>query len=629
MVLNLFFSFLENYFLIFKGGENLKKVCCPDCKTQLTGNFCENCQKEFNIVSLSVNIGLKVSKRQEADILWLLMRYNEVGKIFLQEFQKRLSEFQFIAPKKEKCDFCGKERKIYAEKDGKKVCKTCLEDYIFGRDFRKEVLPKIKSEHERTLKRTFIELAYRDAQSLFKRWLSENLGALIRENENLKKILSCKRKMESLKQKEHPEIEKIRRCWVNWGGFLSLPKFFRYFWRAREEISGVNFRINQKNRKRRRERLKALAKDKKRPQKEIFWRVIKDICNGCENLVEKPWGWECKLDSKITTKIPKFPETIIKISKESYSFLARCLCGSEIKIKAKENLCNKCQRKLILDNGEFIFKENGKRVKPEIYIEIKPLKIKVPLFREQRWIAKLYGEENIFLDTKRYPEIYCKVIPKFYLCKAYKKKLLKGEKRRIFFVYPLTKVIPVIQGSWCHIVVYGMKKTCVFSVFITQQGDQLKKVKFFDHRKVYQIRSKRPRNEKQKVRIILHRESTRIANYLSDKPGRVFVVKFKKEKYKKGQKGRQKLNWRLSVWSDSVFRGLLLYKLQKEGFKAQEIEFNTKEILRCPYCNDEKGITWQDLIVVHKKSTIICECCGKEKNAYLAIAELIAKNIFN
>jgi hypothetical protein len=236
---------------------------------------------------------------------------------------------------------------------------------------------------------------------------------------------------------------------------------------------------------------------------EIVKRVAKPICQGCENYREYEWGPECQLDTQFRkerpAKIPEFPTTKVQYSKGMYKF-----------IRVEPGLWK----------ISFSLWEKGER-KEGLIIGVK-------------WIEEYHKAETVFADTTRYPDLF--------------RHIGKGQKKEYFFIFPLTKVVPLKDQGWLHIIAYCPTTTCVLSI----KEDQ-RKVKFFQHKEIISIKDyyfkqrqeatrgyfKRGRlKESRKIKWVLHNETRKIADHLEKMPGKVILLNIKKRLYR--PKGRSR-----------------------------------------------------------------------------------------
>ena len=239
-------------------------------------------------------------------------------------------------------------------------------------------------------------------------------------------------------------------------------------------------------------------------------------------------------------------------------------------------------------------------------------KIAVALGTE--WIERFYEPEEVFLDTSKYPDLI---------------KKGKGKRTKYFLKIPITRVVPIKDEGWLHVIAYAPKTTCVLSI----KGDR-RKVKFFRHGEILSIKEyyeaqrrkatrgyfkKERKKERKKIRLILHKETKEIVEYLKEMPGKVILLNFQKRLYRREEMERRKLNRKLKRWLDSVFRGLIKYKLELNGFEVEERKFKASELAECPYCGAEVGGSWQKLVIENKYS-FKCSNCGKDTNTNLAMA---------
>jgi hypothetical protein len=634
----------------------VKEVKCPICQNDVDVRgkenpiTCEKCGTAFNVVTLGVR--MKIGGIPEEDFERLIKEYSSIGQYFMDRISQRFRRFYLIPKEKGICAVCKKEKNLVAESkvDGEKWCSSCLKSYLFGSIARKEILPGGKMISKIPLK-TFVHNAFVDATSLFNAWLSNNWKKIVAKNFSQRKFKTCKEKGRDLEPAEEPlEIKEIRERWRKDEVPMSPFRFFLFYWLGRD--------ISKLNRKKRRERLRQISetfKEKEIPKKikegieantaalkdvekeiedvknslkitgdpkrkrkiearlqklknkrmklkrkirelegkakttEIVRRIIAPICQGCENFREYDWGLECALDGIFErnrpAKIPNFPQNRVRFSKGMYEF---------------------------------------ERVEPGLW------KIKIALWNRYKekeallfgtkWIEEYYKAENVFADTTRYPTLHSHIG--------------KASEKEYIFTYPLTKVVPIKDEGWSHIVAYYPRTTCILSF----KGEQ-RRVKFFRHSQIISIkdyyfkqreeaargffRKHKRKKEASKIRLILHNEAKEITKYLTEMPGKVTLLNIKKEPYQREEAQRRELNRKLGYWADGVFRRITKYKLELAGFPVEEKEFDATQIAICPFCYPKRvelGGSWQNLVIVEEKNSLKCNGCGREINTNLAIA---------
>lgn len=609
---------------------------------------CEECQTRFNIVTLG--IPLRIAGIPEQDFERLIDEFSRAGEFCMRRFSQRLRRFYIIPKEKGVCANCQKETNLVMESkfDGQKYCSACARSYIFGKIARQEVAYEAKRIFKIPLK-TFIDLAFTAAQSMMNAWLSNNWGKILKKNEFQRKFKECKESGIGKEPVDEPqEIQEIRNEWRETRALISPFRHFLFYWLGQD--------ITKKNRKKRRERLRGInellqekpkeissrtlrkieakkeilrsieqeikkaegflkvATDRKQKKTikeelqrlkrtrvnlgrkvmisegkakttEIVKRIATPICEGCENYREYDWGPECQLDREFRKirpdRIPSFPTTKVKYSKGMYKFIRVELGLWKISIGLWER---------------------GKR--------------KEGLIIGTRWIEEYHKAERVFGDPTRYPELF--------------RHIGKGQKKEYFFIFPLTKVVPLKEDQgWLHIIAYCLETTCVLSI----KEDQ-RKVRFFRHKEIISIKNyyfkqrkeasrgyfKKPRlKESRKIKWVLHNETKGIAEYLMTMPGKVILLNIQKRLYRRGEIERRELNRKLRYWIDSIFRARIGYKLEMRGFPVEEREFNANQVAVCPYCEKEIGGTWQNLVIVEDRKSLTCEC-GRDTNTNLAIA---------
>jgi IS605 OrfB family transposase len=621
-----------------------KTVECPNCGVKLdvareNPISCKNCSLKFNVVTIGVPV--KIGGIPQEDLEKLFDEYHKVGQSSIDKFKERLMKSFMIPAEKGICASCKEEKKLVAEAkdDRRKYCLKCLKSYVSGSIARKEILPLLKRSSPLPLK-TFVDEAFVEAQKMFDTWLKNNRKKLVEFERTKVKFDECKQRgTEREPENEPEEIKTIRKAWRESKKPMSIFRFFHFYW--------LGFDISRKNRKKRKERLRKLSEalggkirplsraelrirleqiesdieaaqhmlkkttsqtmktelkeiikelKKKRSSikrkirlnegemkvTEIANLVAKPVCEGCENFREYEWGYECELDSqRRPAKIPDFPKTRVQYSKGMYKF------------EKIENLW-----KLELP----VWEKGKRRIAATIGAE---------------WIEKRY--EKVFSDTSKYLSLI---------------KKGEGNGTKYFLIIPVTRVVPIEDEGWLHVIAYAPKTTCVLSI----KEDQ-KKVKFFRHGEIISIKQyyeaqrqrasrgyfkKERRKERKKIRLVLHRETNRIVKYLKKLPGKVILLNFQKRLYRKKEMQRRELNRKLKYWSDSVFRSLIKYKLELDGFEVGEQKFYASKLARCPYCGAEVGGSWQDLMVVRRKYSLQCNC-GRDTNANLAMAMIALK----
>lgn len=575
-----------------------KEIECPDCGTAIktwgkkNPLECGKCKKTVNVVTRGVSLriqGLEIEEESDR----IIIGFSRVGQIFMSMFFRKLQEFYLVPKEKGVCSLCQTEKNLTMEnvKDGKKYCSACGKD-LFG-VLRTENLPVVKGNFS-DLKKTYTDKAFEVARGMFWVWVDANWGKILRQDAFKRKFHECKGRVAEINPDETSDLEeweirKIRKIWSQIRAPMSILKFFELYRQDRK--------ISKKNRKKRSLRLGEL-RDESGTYTRLALKIADPICRECEYLTEHDWGFECDLDkqrkkSAKPDRLPHFPTSKINLPNKSY------IINTE---ETVESITFKASKKADWKTAEVLGAD---------------------------WLNEYYDTGTVFKDNTRYPDILRINRPDNKYGTAY------------YFVYPVTEVVPVISGDWEHTVAYGPTTTCVISA---RKATGEKKVKFFRHDENVAIKNyyaeqranatrgyfKKARvKEQRKIKLLLHKESRLIADYLEDKLGKVAVLNFKKTQYVRETDERKGLNQKLSHWNDSIFRSLVKYKLELLGLAVKEKEFSTTELAICPYCQAETGGNWQDIIITQNKNGIKCLNCGKDTNAMLAIGLNISNNLNN
>lgn len=638
--------------------EMPKKVICPRCENEIkviqNPHICKACQGRFNVVTRSIPIRLGDLDEEQAEKL--LKEFAKMVNFSLNEFVKRFRLFRVIEKEKGICVACGQEKNLTMQNTEGKYCSKCTSTVIYGSLARKEIYPKVKEFP--IPRKSFADGAFQQAQQLFNKWLKDNWGNFIRRDEAVSQLQQCReRGREKFVRGEPAKVRYIRGLWADVRTAMSPFWFFLVFKDGR--------RINQKNRKQRRDDLKYAAKQAKKAGliekatlPELAYLVAKPVCQACDRAEKYDWGWECELD--------------------------QILGRSRAKSIRKKNR-RKRPGKLPVFQGSIAQIPKG-----HYLIDVDDEKAKVALYKKgtkeesnilgREWLVREYGEDD-FEDNTRYPDLHRP---------SYK------EDKEYYLIYPLTEVIPLQLGEWKHVVAYGPTRTCVLSSLNGQQ-----KVRFFGrgtwqdmkHGGIVSIKEyfhaqrshansgyfKRPRlKEGRQIKAILHNETAQISQYLADMPGRVTLLNMQKKQYDRGVLNRKRLNTKLGRWGDSVFRQLACYKLELAGLIVQEKEFELTQLAVCPGCgkeigggeiemikadadandvseqsletsdetgpedlfadNENKGNestagwpnwggSWQSMVIGDNCKNIQCSFCGKDINLLLAIAQIALQEI--
>ncbi|MAG44803.1 hypothetical protein CL633_02845 [bacterium] len=612
-------------------------VSCPSCKerTSVRGSKnpmqCKECNASFNLIIRSVPIRLEFDENGHKNANQFLAEYHIMGDYFSRSIWRRHnylikgSNWQ-IVPKPEgkiACSLCayefGAKAKSAVQMNGQYSCAKCSVDDIYGKRAKASIYPGKSASDFQDFKnklgiempyKTYASQAWEQACSAHEKWIDDNWVVFLRRTPLLEELRLCKqRNVDFCDSTENNELCVIRDKWRAILAPMSPLWFFYLYYRARD--------INQRNRPKRRERIKQLGNK----VTSTAYRIAKPICDNCEHLEQHDWGWECKLDSKLgnvrpytgipaeakLSRLPKFTKSTVKIYAKSYHI------DLETR-EAKINMMTKGQQqKARILGADFLRKRYGAKFfkdtsrYPTLFrgddtlLHSRKTKHEqqfAPYMSDPYWSAWHYDEEEMPLHQSQAGKEELTPFGIYWIAWNSEGKPMIYE-IPYYLLYPFSETAPFIPGDWYHIIAYGPIFTCILSIL----GDK-QKVKFFNHgqlvsykeyftaqrkkmqkeqdalKKAAQKEDRkislpriRIKKESRKIKNNLHKETFKIAQYLLKMPGMALVLNMQKTKLGRGVDERRELNQKLAYWADSNFRMLIGYKLLRVGFIVEEQNF--------------------------------------------------------
>lgn len=484
-----------------------KLAVCPVCREKMPVQkknpyTCINptCNTRFNMVVRTIPIHLADFDQARMEEVFRL--FHQAGQWFMKALKARKNQWHIIEKEKGVCLLCKKEKSLVFQHEGEHICSACGSDRLYGVTARKELIPLARQALPHIVRATMFDSAFRRAESLFKKWLSDNWGPFIGEAKRHAFFEECKERARVFadstekpqgqkKKKGLKVLENIRSIWANSRTPQCVLQFFQTYVRGR--------RINQRYRTPRRKSLQKISMAIPRPYKagdskrkaprrkpslpKLAFLLAKPICGSCPHLEVYEWGPECKMHNwrlnPPPTQYPAFPSTIVSMQKETYK-----VSRQEMEVYSSE--------KILPEHMELYLLEKG--VKD---------------------VVQVLGTE--WLETYGYPNFETSVYPQLW-------RRDTGREAEYYLLYTKTEFVLLKQGPWTHIVACGPTVTCVASM----QNNELSQVRYFGHGRILAIKEYHSQQRKRVKSGNGERKVIIKAGHLSHKRLQEFLVEARK-----------------------------------------------------------------------------------------------------